>query len=269
MKLTNESNWRIIMRVKRVFVLAFIAFFSVSAFAQEAEEEEEKDWSVTLDLPFYSKYVWRGINLVDNWVFQPSIEGNYKWVTLSVWSSTELTNENTAGDFTEIDYITDLSFKFHKIGLSAGSNVYTFPNTDSNTAPTTEIYAGVSLDVIAQPSLTTYYDVDLVHGFYVNLQVGHSFEDLWKPTKSVAFSVDLGAGTGICDQKHSEYYYEADTDGWVFSDALFRVGIPIKIGDYLTVTPSAFYSVLLDNAIRSAMTKDENFWWGSAVTFSF
>ena len=259
------------MNKKLFLLLAFAILFSGSAFAQEAEEE--KDWSATLDLPLYSKYVWRGINLVDNWVFQPSLEGNYKWITATVWTSMELTNENEyptnghpAGDITEIDYIVDLSHEIGKLGISAGANIYTFPNTDFD--PTTEVYAGLSLDVITQPSVTVYHDVDLVHGYYVNFQTGHSFEEIWKPGENAALSLDIGAGLGLCDEKHGKYYYIEHGDGWVFSDALFQLGLPLSIGDYITVTPSAYYSVLIDDKIRDATEKDENFWWGVSLAFS-
>ena len=50
--------------------------------------------SVGASADFFSKYVWRGQNLVDDWVLQPGASVGYKNLTASVWENLDLTDEN-------------------------------------------------------------------------------------------------------------------------------------------------------------------------------
>ncbi len=64
------------------------------------------------NLPVNSKYMWRGIELNKEAVFQPDIWARYKGFTFTVWGNLELTDVHNGhrengetGDFTEINFI--------------------------------------------------------------------------------------------------------------------------------------------------------------------
>ena len=66
--------------------------------------------SVGASADIFSKYVWRGQNLVDDWVLQPGASIGYGNLTASVWGNLDLTDENGyGGEFSEIDYTLDYS----------------------------------------------------------------------------------------------------------------------------------------------------------------
>jgi len=65
----------------------------------EAPKEAEpaapaKEWSVALDSTFNSAYVWRGLRLNDEAVWQPSVSASWKGFTATLWGNVDLTDRN-------------------------------------------------------------------------------------------------------------------------------------------------------------------------------
>jgi hypothetical protein len=124
-----------------------------------------------LTTSFQSKYIWRGQNIDDDPVFQPSLSASYKGFTVAVWGNLEMTNINgNSGEFSEIDYSIAYSGTvpgMKGIGYSVGAIYYDFPATDA--AGTTEVYWGLNFDLPLSPSITVYHDVDEAEGAYLRL----------------------------------------------------------------------------------------------------
>jgi hypothetical protein len=114
-------------------------------------EAPAKDWTLTVDSTFNSRYVWRGIRVVDGPVWQPSVAFGWKGLTLSVWGNMDLTNVNREQHhFTELDFTLDYTWSWDKLKLSLGTIHYRFPNTVFSS--TTEVYGGIGLDVPLSPT---------------------------------------------------------------------------------------------------------------------
>jgi uncharacterized protein (TIGR02001 family) len=249
---------------KRLLVLAVATVLAVTtAFG---EEGAEKSWSIDLDTTFNSKYVWRGISLTNDPVFQPTVAVSWKGFTASFWGNMDLTDiNNTQWQFNEIDLTLDYSWSWDIIDFSVGVIHYIFPNI--GLSATTEIYGSVGLDVFLSPTLTVYQDVDQFNGTYANLSIGHTFEDVWRPRENMAMSVDLSGAVGYGSGKHNAANYGSSSAA--FTDLLLALGLPLQIGEHWTVTPAVYYSILLDGRIRGAMANDANLWAGLSFTFSF
>ncbi len=251
-----------------VFGLAvFVSMAAGSARAQEeaAAAEEEKPWSVELGADYNSKYVWRGILVTDDPVLQPSITFAFKGFSFNIWANMDLTSVNGNNDeINEVDYTLDYSGDAGPIGYSVGAIYYDFPNTDF--AATTEVYAGVGLDVPLSPTLTVYRDVDEVDGFYVTLDVSHSFENVVIFSETAGMGIDLGAQIAWGDDDYNDGYFGA---GSGFNAVTLTAGLPIAIGDHLSITPGVNYTYLIDSEIRDAVEDENNFWAGVGVGLAF
>jgi len=246
-----------------------IAMLATGAHAQEeaAAAEEEKPWSIELGADYNSKYVWRGILLTDDPVLQPSITFAFKGFSLDIWANMDLTDVNGNNDeINEVDYTLDYSGEAGPIGYSVGVIYYDFPNTDF--ASTTEVYTGIGLkDVPLTPTLTVYRDVDEVDGFYVTLDVSHSFENVVTFSETAAMAVDLGAQVSWGDSDYNSGYLGVDDDG--FNTLTLTAGLPFAIGDHLTITLAVNYTCLVDGDIRDTTSDEDNFWAGVSVGLSF
>jgi len=180
------------MRTVKMFVAAMsmLGAFDGAVFA---EDDGGIGFELTAD--FINKYVFRGQNRVDDWVFQPGFGVSYEGLSASFWGNLDLTDENGYnGEFSEIDLTLDYSGQFPDIdilGYSVGMINYDFP-VKGGADDTTELYAGLSLDVPASPSVTFYHDVDEADdGTYISADVGHSFENVFELCPDTPVGVDM------------------------------------------------------------------------------
>jgi len=232
-----------------------------------AVEPAEPDWplSFSFDATYASKYVWRGIVVTEDPVFEPTAAVGIGDLTLSVWANLDTTDVNNfRNQANEIDYTLDYSFSWECLHLSVGAIHYAFPQ--AHVFDTTEAYLAIGLDVPTSPTLTVYQDLDEHDGQYITLGFSHTFEDVWKPCEDVGVSVEAWTQFAWGSRKHNGFYYGSGS-GW--ADATVGVSVPISIGDHLTITPYANYMWILDDSITGALGRDDAFWAGLSATISF
>ncbi len=130
------------MRDAKVLVVT-VSMLGLLGGATYAEDEAEIGFD--LSAGSFNKYIWRGQNLVDDWVFQPGVSATYGGLTASFWGNLDMTDENGSnGEFSEIDLTLDYSGQFPGIdilGYSVGMINYDFP-VNGSADDTTEVYAG-------------------------------------------------------------------------------------------------------------------------------
>jgi hypothetical protein len=236
--------------------------------AETVKAQEEVTVGATAD--FFGKYVWRGQNLVDDWVLQPGAAVGYKGLTASAWGNLDLTGENgNRGEFSEVDLTLDYSWqcsKFDVLSYSVGLIYYDFPVPHAGD-DTTELYWGLSLDVPASPSLTVYHDIDEAEGAYVSLGVGHSFAEAFELGPGVPVSLDLGATLGWGSASYNKFYWGPDKSK--LNDLVLSLALPFEIGG-LTIMPSVNYVTLVSDEIRrtDAYGSDSDDLWYAGVGFA-
>ena len=167
----------------------------ISLYAGEAS-------TVAVSLDYASQYIWRGQVPTDDPVFQPGVSIAVGDFTASLWGNMDLTSvNNEKGQLTEVDYSLDYAGEVSDIlGYSVGIIYYDFPAL-TNDAGTTEVYAGVSLNTILNPSVTVYRDIDDIKGLYIALGVSYSVDKIWQLSDDVTVSADLSAGMGWGNKK--------------------------------------------------------------------
>lgn len=235
---------------------------------------------IEAELPLYSKYVWRGINAVDDYVLQPHLQLGVLGFGLDVWGNMELTdiNENS-GEFTEVNYTVAYGFGFPFIDLGLGFIRYEYPKIDGY--DTTEFYLSGKVNVILSPTLVFYQDIDRFKGAYWAASIGHGFgvgEDS---------QIDLGAGLGLGSESYLLGYFPVDpelpwnpefSNGASSTDYFIDLRWPFHPVPFFTVTPSVTWTSLLGDAKRSVDAvpddsvfsgKTGNFYWGLSVLFRF
>lgn len=239
------------MKSKNVVILGVVMAMSTVLMAQEL------DFSVTAD--YFNKYLWRGQNYMNDGVIQPSVGVAYGNLSANIWGNYLLKDDATghnSDQFNEINYTVDYTDSVPGVDIlsySGGIIVYDFPNT---TAPaTTEIYAGLAVDTLLNPSVTLYQDVDQTDGLYISVGIGHGVAI---PDFGLGeLSLDLGASLGWGSRNYNQYYWNSTTPGAdpkVFGDSLqdlvISAALPIELCDYATVTPSISYVGLVDSTLR-------------------
>jgi len=202
---------------KTILALAAIAA-GVSSYAQEAKTT---DLSVTLDLTYVTDYVFRGATLAGA-SFQPSVEAAYGDFYAGVWHSNAVSGTN-AGFDSETDFYAGYGFAINDtISLDAGVARYVY--SGGSGSDSTEVYVGLSFDVLLSPSVYYYYDFDLEISSYI-ASIGYSV-----PVESIGTSLDFSASLGYIQIPSNDYTYGS-----------VGVSVPYALSETATLTAGVQY----------------------------
>jgi hypothetical protein len=227
--------------------------------ALAAEEKPTGDLSASV----LNRYVWRGYELSrHSAVVQPSLTVGYKGFTANLWGNLD-TKPYSAGttDYTSTWNETDLTLSYTKslglFTLGAGYIYYGLasPNKDAaDPDDSQEIFATVSLNTLLAPTLTVYKEIAHYRNWYALLGVSHVFE-LGKVT-----SLKLAASAGYLLSTDADKYAKYDGNAAAttekydgFHEGTVSASLPIKVTDYVTVTPMLSYVFPLTGAAKDEM----------------
>jgi len=222
---------------------------------------------------YYSKYVWRGQNVDNSSVLQPTVSASAYGFTGSFWGNIDMTNRSktapdNAWEFSEYDWTLDYTNTIPGIDWlsgSLGAIYYQFPNTAFT--QTTEIYGGLSLPTIPlSPSFKWFRDVDSVKGSYFQFGIGHTFDKIYTFSENSSCSLALGASYGWANSQYNQGYF--GIEGGHSNDLTLTAALPVSL-DAWTIKPSINYSTMLSNKIQEATDKSDNLWVGVGISTSF
>ena len=250
--------------VKKISII--IGFSILLTFVSPIVEADDFDFKVTAD--YFTKYIWRGQNVSDRSVFQPTISLYRNGFTGSFWGNMDLTGQNEhRWEFIELNFVLDYTASLpdmNGVNFSFGTIHYQFPNTSSK--PTTEVYTGLSFDWPLTPYIRWYRDVDEVDGSYFQFGIGHSIDKIYTFTDKCFCGLQLGASTAWGSSSYNDAYFGVDSGK--FNDLMLSVGFPVCI-DSWTIRPNVNYSMMLSDSIRAATDESDNLWVGVGVSTTF
>jgi hypothetical protein len=239
--------------------------------------EDKLGFTATTD--FYGKYVWRGQDLSDNPVFQPSITGTYGSLTGAIWSNMNLSSiHDNRDEFSEVDYSLDYTTAVPGVDFlkySLGTIYYDFPtqrlSDGKHLPPTTEVYGGLGLAVpYVDPTFKIYRDVETYNGSYYTLGIGHTFEKVQEWGDGCYSSLCLGASLGYGDSTYNKGYWGYNSSA--FNDLTLTASYPIAVGTW-TFKPSLNYVSLMSDQLRKTdaygETSSDYFYAGMSISKTF
>ena len=226
------------------------------------------DFEVTSD--FFSKYIWRGQNLNDDYVFQPGAIVTFDGFTAGIWASMDTTDYgDNSGEATEVDYYLDYSSEFSGvdgIGYSVGVINYHFPSIAGDT---TEVYWGLSFDLPLSPSVTVYHDIDEAEGAYASFALSHDFGTIAELSEGNPIGMEFGASLGWGDSDYNSFYWGESSSG--LNDLSLSLSFSMELLGW-TFSPSANYVTLVNSELRRTdafRTESDYFFTGLSLSKSF
>jgi Bacterial protein of unknown function (Gcw_chp) len=261
------------MRIKSICGLMIMLMVIMSAVPAIAESETE----LGVDLTYADRYVWRGLPLNEEGVYQPSVTISGGGFYINGWFNIDATDwgeevgyDDEQGNITEIDWSAGYDKEVGPATISVGFMNYTYPHTGSGgegkLAATTEVYLGVSADVIGSPSFTVCVDEDQLEGAaYFSLDFGHS-HGLYE-SGEVTVGIDVSAHLGYANDKFTESYWAGlattmdeydDLDDGGMSDYSVGVGLPVGLPKGFSLTPSYSYISLINEDLKDVIDDSED-----------
>lgn len=244
---------------QRILVIIVSMAASLMGFAVAAHAEVEK--SASADVSVMSNYVWRGQKLSEDWVVQPSVSLGYGGFSANLWAN----YDGDAEEHTETDYTLSYSHSLGKVGLEAGYIYYALDGVPD----TQELYLSASVDVLLQPSLAVYVDVDEGDGAFVVASIGHSF--------ALPQDMSLSLGASMSYNVDNKVMGPGE-DGAEFSDFYngeISASLSIPVTEDISVTPMLAYSFPLSDDSEFALesisfdSDDDIVYGGVTVGISF
>ena len=229
--------------------------------APEAATEEQEDpaWSASVDLAVLTGYLWRGMLINDEPVFQPSLTLDVHGFSLNVWGNYDFTDNASeeAPAFTEVDYSASYGFEFGQFAASLGYSLYSYPNSyevideeDGTTSrhsvdSTHQVFGYLEMpDLAVVPSLTIEYGFGREETLYANVGL------LREQTLTETVTTEISAGLGWGSRAYHRYCLEADRSA--LSDATFGVALVWSPTDQVSMGASLVYSYFVSETIADA-----------------
>lgn len=209
----------------------------------------------------YSTYLWRGYDLNekdDNFVVQPGVDVSVGDFTLSFWGNV---SENS-GEMNEVDVTVDYSKDLGEmVSLSVGNILYNVDDDDPDTNNTTnEVYLGMTLNTILEPTLTVYVDYDEFSSMYTTLGIGHGIE------LSDAVSLNLGATASYLSSDNKSPF---DSDTSWFHNLELSAGVDYAVTDNITLSGSVLFSTPLTDDAKDLGGIDDESTAGLSIAYAF
>ena len=222
-----------------------------------------------LTLDYASKYVWHGLNLVNDGVFQPEIALSRGGLSLSFWGNLETTNSNrprygrdSAGHLTEVDTSLSYSGARGATGWSLGVIDYQYPRTGYPRYR--EWVVGVSRDVPwGGASLEVHTNLGDLTGTYATLGLTGSVPTRLGHTQAIDLGFELTYGDVRCNR----FLY--DYDAPAFTDAHLSAGMTFACGPAWSLGVTAHASALLASDLMRGQPRRQNAWLNLSLGTAF
>lgn len=206
--------------MKKTAILIAALLTGASVYADDAPKSS---YNITLDVPYTTKYVFRGIQYAEG-AFQPSVKLTAGSFYAGIWGSAPVDK----GYELEIDYYAGYGFALpNGWSLDVGTTLYSYPGLNGGGDKTTfEPYLGLNGSFGPVTTATyAYYDFDL---------------DVFTIQETVGYSIPLDSKTAL-NLSATLGRAEPDSgDGYTYYSA--GVAIPYKLTDKATVTLGAQYA---------------------------
>ncbi|AOS46345.1 hypothetical protein Verru16b_03449 [Lacunisphaera limnophila] len=229
------------MKKTSLILAALLAGASLSA-----DEAAPASYSVTVDFPYASKYVFRGIEYAED-VVQPSVKFTTGDFYAGVWSSLPLDKGYEA----EVDYYAGYGFKLSEgLALDVGATIYHYPGLDGAGVDKTtfEAYAGVNGSVGGvNLGLYLYQDFDL-EVFTVQGNLGYSIPI----DDKVSMNISASLGNANPDAGSGYTYYGVGAQ------------FPYKLTDNTTLTGGVNWA-----SHDLSGVEDNHVWFNAGLTVAF
>ncbi|MCB0826639.1 MAG: hypothetical protein KDC26_10660 [Armatimonadetes bacterium] len=235
----------------KTWLLSLAVLAPIAAHAQEVTPVD-----IDFDLTYSSKYVWRGVALNNQGVWQPSLTLSSDSWFFNLWGNFDWTNSNgMSRRFTEFDYT--FGYQLPSNGgnaISIGATIYQFPGSASS--DTTELWLSYALGGSYGASIDVYKDIDVNKGFYVSVSGSHPLT-MADPTSSLSLDASLGWG----DKKFNNFTY--GNNKGAFADYFVGLSWAKSMDDNLSLHAALGATGFLDKNQLAGQPNRSN------LTFSF
>jgi hypothetical protein len=258
----------------------------VSLLATGCFVPKDKAPKVDLGAVFATKFVHRGMTLVDNPVVQPKLAVTLPTTTatgdeigVAVEGNIDLRNDTGgawfpdghAGRFTQIEAIAEYARQIGDVRLTGGVHSYILPNglefQNGERGGTNEVFLAASMTVLeATPYASWHYDFDEVRGSYYRAGLTEDFG------LGEGLSLNLDGSLGYVTEAQAAWMYGTTSEKG-FADLRGSAVVTWSYDERTELALGVHGSMIVDNAIdewfAGLRIDDDPIWFTAGVTWLF
>jgi hypothetical protein len=248
--------------LRKLFTIGLLIFTLLALPGAPLRAEEEKPTG-DFTTAALNQYVWRGYELSRNSiVIQPSMTIGYKGFSINLWGNLDTKPYSPAaasytGTWNETDLTLSYTTTLGLFNVGGGYIYYSLAPLNKDAADrddSEELFATVSLNTLLSPTLTIYKEIDHYRNMYFLLGVSHVVE------LNKMASLKLAATASYLLSTDAEKYPKYDTNALAttdkfsnFHDGTVSASLPIKVSNYVTITPTLSYIFPLTGDAKDEM----------------
>lgn len=215
-----------------------------TASAAEVEGNEESEPAVSIQMDFFSRYVWRGLAWSEGPVLQPSLTVTMGDSSVTGWANVGL-DRRDGSSLNEVDLLLSYEASSGKLGLEGCLQFFAYPNQSDSPA------TGEAVLSLYYPlgSLAACFShaADFVHyrgSHYTELGLSYTH------ALDTRTSIDVAVGVSAGSRKFNEVYAGVAKSAW--NVASLQLALTREIRDCWCVSTSVSLTELLDTALRAS-----------------
>ncbi len=231
---------------------------SEKTYKQPVPEEEvaEPWWSAELSTGYDSEYMFRGVDILnDHGLHWTQLTFSAQGFTIGAWYANGIESDD---DFSELDLFGSYTYELGPVAFEVGGIYYRFPEQEGPLTDTYEAYVGASYSPIewVTASLYYYYDFDLFQAHYLQAKLETSIP----VTEAISIDPWVAAAFGDYNNTGSAFVYDHVEGG---------VAVNVALNKYVSLSGYGAYARAGDGTRDIGATKDDEFWGGASIAFSF
>ena len=217
-----------------------------------AVQAQDSSYSVTVDFPYVTKYVFRGAELAEDSI-QPSIELAVGDFYAGVWTNNPVVKKDGAAYDNEVDFYAGYGIPLNDTWkLDIGGTYYYYPETSSDDLEDqVEPFVGLNGSIGSfSTSIYGYYEFEY-EIWTTAATVGYSF-----PLEAIGASLDVTGTLGYSSYKDSEEYFYYGVG----------VAVPFQLTDSASIRVGADW---VDNDNHDFVGNDDVIWFTAGLSVGF
>ncbi len=221
----------------------------------------EPDGGASASVGIFLKYVWRGQQLSEGAVVQPSIGLTRGPVAVSIWSNYDTDLKTLNETDVDLSYTREIG----PVSLSLGYVYYGLEGADD----TQEVYVAVCASTVLAPSLTVYGDFDEGDGFFAVLAVEHAFALPADMSLKIGATASYDGGNAVMGSDAGGGALNCLYSGEVW------ISLSVPLGRGVSIDPWAAYAFPLSGAAGDALEalspggEPDVFYAGATLSLTF
>ena len=230
--------------------------------AQTSDTKESKSITISSDMDFNSRYLWRGISLSKGGVIQRSMTVDWKDFSFEFWNNYNMNKADGENQLNEYDFTLSYNHEFDSgFSLEPAVTYWIYPTKgvpDTGEVSLKLVKSIGDIAVYLKPSVDVF---EYPGSVYTELGVDYTKQ----LNQKMEFTANLNIAAGSAN--HNQTYFDVHQSAMNLVGG--GVGLTYNLTKHISLRPHGEFTSLLDSDLKSSVEHATLFNAGMSVGYGF